>query len=108
MRFLALFFSLYFAVLACLPCADEAVARPLEPMQTTVAASTHAGCHSEALGDWCSPLCQCRCCAGATLPGATLRLPTRAVATHPGVVRAVFVVAAPTRGTTAVWQPPRA
>lgn len=108
MRFLALFFAYYFTLLACLPCADEVVGRPTEPTRTTVAASSHAGCRTEALGDWCSPLCQCQCCAGATLPVAALRLPTQAVAAQPSAVRAFFVVAPPTRGTTAVWQPPRA
>ncbi|RZJ87070.1 MAG: hypothetical protein EOO60_12620, partial [Hymenobacter sp.] len=71
MRLFALLFSLYLTCLSCLPCADDVPVRG-EQTQMTISARSHSdGGHN--MGDWCSPLCQCHCCAGAvfTLLGTT-------------------------------------
>ncbi|RSK45449.1 DUF6660 family protein [Hymenobacter rigui] len=109
MRLLALFFAFYFAILSCMSCTDEAPACK-DQTQTTVVAASHSDCRTGALGDWCSPLCQCHCCGGAVMP-----LPSApAVALAPLTQWAAaqrhgyLVVAAPTRGSGAVWQPPQA
>ncbi|MBF9219472.1 DUF6660 family protein [Hymenobacter ruricola] len=109
MRLLALLLSLYLTCLACLPCADD-VATCAAPAQTSVSPASHSEGGQHDLGDWCSPLCQCHCCAGAVLaPGRVVPLallaPLQWVA---GPSHAALLVAAPTRSTAAVWQPPRA
>ncbi|AYA39030.1 hypothetical protein D3Y59_17770 (plasmid) [Hymenobacter oligotrophus] len=109
MRLLALFFAFYFALLSGMSCSDEASVCK-DPTQTTVAAASHSDCGADALGDWCSPFCQCHCCGGAVMP----LVPTPALATAPlpewatTQRHAHLVVAAPTRGSGAVWQPPQA
>lgn len=109
MRLLALFFACYFAFLSCMSCTDEAPVCKYQT-QTTVAAAAHSDCSSSILGDWCSPLCQCHCCGAAVIPppsvpaAALAPLPEWAVAQR----HAHLVVAAPTRGSGAVWQPPQA
>jgi hypothetical protein len=109
MRSLALFFAFYFAFLSCMTCTDEAPVCK-DQAQTTIAASSHSDCGNDALGDWCSPLCQCHCCAGAVVPvlsGSTLAAALqREWATAQR--HAHLVVATPTRGSEAVWQPPQA
>lgn len=108
MRLLALFFACYFACLSCLSCTDEVPVCKDQP-QTTVAAS-HSDCGAGALGDWCSPLCQCHCCGGAVVPVALANQvvypqpPAWATSPH----HAPLVVAAPTRMAATVWQPPQA
>ncbi|MGI4759826.1 MAG: DUF6660 family protein [Janthinobacterium lividum] len=108
MRLFALLFSLYLTCLSCLPCADE-VQVCVEQTQQSISAASHSDC-SHGMGDWCSPLCQCHCCAGAVvnlLGTATLAFPKApdwATATR----HASLVVAAPTRLAVAVWQPPQA
>lgn len=108
MRLLALFFAFYFACLSCLSCTDE-VPVCKDQQQTTVAAS-HSDCGAGALGDWCSPLCQCHCCGGAVMPipqgNQVAYSPTAEWATSPRHGR--LVVAAPTRALGSVWQPPQA
>ena len=108
MRLLALFFACYFAFLSCLTCTDEVPVGQDQP-QTIVAAS-HSDCGAGALGDWCSPLCQCHCCGGAIVPAmlaAQLTYPQ--LVEWPGSPRhARLVVATPTRALGAVWQPPQA
>ena len=108
MRLFALLFSLYLTCLSCLPCADE-VQGGVEQAQTTISAASHSDC-GHSMGDWCSPLCQCHCCAGAvvTLLGTaqlTFPRPPRWAA---GPRHAPLVVAAPTRLAGTVWQPPQA
>ncbi|RYY20958.1 MAG: hypothetical protein EOO36_02045 [Cytophagaceae bacterium] len=107
MRVLILLFALYFAGLGCLPCPD---AEPCaEPAQTAVfRAPDPSGSHS--LGDWCSPLCQCPCCAGVALPQPLLRVafgerPMVAYATRRYAGRPRLAV--PTRAPAAPWQPPQ-
>ncbi|GAB3840934.1 DUF6660 family protein [Hymenobacter jeollabukensis] len=109
MRLLALFFAVYFAFLACMSCADEAVACN-DQTQTVVAAASHADCAAGELGDWCSPLCQCHCCGGAVVPATVLRPPVAEQLPDWGSAtrHAQFVVAALTQAPKAVWQPPRA
>jgi hypothetical protein len=109
MRLSALLFALYFACLSCLTCADEAPVCQ-DQTQTSVAASSHSDCGADALGDWCSPLCQCHCCGGAVVPLAPLPALAQAPPQVWGSARkhAQFVVAAPTRAPGAIWQPPRA
>lgn len=109
MRLLSLFFAFYFAFFACMSCTDEATMCK-DQSQTTAAATSHSDCGSNMLGDWCSPLCQCHCCGGAVVP-----LPAApALAIVPVAVwgtshrHARLVVAAPTRSSGFVWQPPQA
>ena len=109
MRLFALLFSLYLACLSCLPCADEAVG-DRESDLVSINASPHTDHGRMALGDWCSPLCQCHCCAGAVVSFAgAARLTFPLVVQRPvGPGHAVLVVAAPSRSAGTVWQPPRA
>lgn len=108
MRLFALLFALYLTCLSCLPCADE-VEGCVEQAQTSISATSHSDCGRN-LGDWCSPLCQCQCCAGAvvtllgTTPLAFPPLVQRAAAPR----HASMLVAAPTQIAGAVWQPPQA
>ena len=110
MRLFALLLSLYLTCLSCMPCADD-VQVCVERGQTCISTTSHSDC-GRTLSDWCSPLCQCQChcCAGAviTLLGTlSLTFPQfRQWAS--GFRHAVLVVAAPTRSTGAVWQPPQA
>jgi len=109
MRLFALLFSLYLACLSCLPCADD-VQVCVEQAQASISAASHSDCGRNALGDWCSPLCQCHCCAGAVVTlfeAAKLAFP-RPVQWAAGPRHAPLVVAAPTRVAAAVWQPPQA
>ena len=108
MRLFALLFSLYLTCLSCLPCADDVSVRG-EQTQTTISASSHSDC-GHGMGDWCSPLCQCHCCAGAvvTLLGTTSLAFPRPPRWAAGSRHAPLVVAAPTRIAGDVWQPPQA
>jgi hypothetical protein len=109
MRLLALLFAFYFAVLGCLPCTDVEPGAE-QAMTTAVIQATQHGCGSSQGGvDWCSPLCQCHCCAGFALPTA----PVVAFAVQPAVQYSVRrfaaqpVPAVPTRAPVAPWQPPQ-
>ena len=109
MRLFALLLSLYLTCLSCMPCADE-VEVCIAQAQTTISATPHSDCGKNGMGDWCSPLCQCHCCAGAVL--APIR-PVQLYITAPelwvsGLRHAPLLVAAPTRSTADVWQPPKA
>jgi hypothetical protein len=108
MRVLALLFALYFSVLGCLPCADvEPSATPIEG--TIVRAAHHEGGTSQGSIDWCSPLCQCHCCAGFAMPVVpALAFVARPVASYSArrfSVRAVPAVQ--TRAPVTPWQPPQ-
>ncbi len=108
MRAFALWFACYLTLLSCLPCTDE-VARAPEPTATTLTAGPTADHHNERAPDWCSPLCQCQCCAGVVLPDALLADFTQlAVPEWADQHFAELVSAAPTRAGTGAWQPPRA
>ncbi|UYZ65306.1 DUF6660 family protein [Hymenobacter weizhouensis] len=109
MRLLALFFAFYFSCLSIMTCSDEASVGK-NPQQTTMAATSHSSDGTNALGDWCSPLCQCHCCPGVVMPGpATMPLVQAPLPDWNKAQRhAFFVVAAPTRASGAVWQPPQA
>lgn len=109
MRLFALLFSVYLSCLACMPCADE-VQVCVAQAQTSISATPHSDCGQNGLGDWCSPLCQCHCCAGAVL---TLIKPVQLALAVPEqwaaeLRHASLVVAAPTRLAGSVWQPPQA
>ena len=109
MRLFALLFALYLACLSCLPCADEALG-DVKQAPTSISASPHSDHGRAALGDWCSPLCQCHCCAGAVVSfigAAPLAFP-RSMQWAVGSRHAVLIVAAPNRVAGTVWQPPRA
>lgn len=108
MRLLALFFAFYFAFLSCLTCTDE-VPVCKDQRQTTVAAA-HSDCGTAALGDWCSPLCQCHCGGGVVLPvtGFAAGDYPRPVEWANSPRHGRLVVGAPTRALGAVWQPPQA
>ncbi|MBT2557975.1 hypothetical protein J7E24_09280 [Hymenobacter sp. ISL-91] len=106
MRLLTLLFSFYITCLSCLPCMDEAVGCVEQVGQTTVAA--HSDLDGASRADWCSPLCQCHCCAGVVAPAAPAPLWTAAPAPawNVGPHRARLVKQAPTRMPGGVWQPP--
>jgi hypothetical protein len=109
MRLFALLFSLYLTCLSCLPCADDAQVC-VESTKDTVSAASHSDCGGVDLGDWCSPLCQCHCCAGAVL--APIKAVQLALLTPPqwasNTRHTPLLVAAPTWAASAVWQPPQA
>lgn len=108
MRAFALLFAFYLTLLSCLPCTDEGT-REGELAATALTTSPAADDSHEHAPDWCSPLCQCHCCAAVTLP-------TSLAATFPEAVVSVWatrsfaelVSPAPTRRGTGAWQPPRA
>ena len=109
MRLFALLLSLYLTCLSCMPCTDE-VEVCVAQAQTTISATPHSDCGKDGFGDWCSPLCQCHCCAGAVLapfkPVQLAMAPPEQWATSRR--HAALLVAAPSRSTADVWQPPRA
>ncbi|RYY11516.1 MAG: hypothetical protein EOO36_18890 [Cytophagaceae bacterium] len=95
-------------MLGCLPCADvEPGTTPTTG--TIVRAAHHEGGTSQSGLDWCSPLCQCHCCAGFAMPPAPgLAFVARPVA--PYSARCFSVPAVPavqTRAPAAPWQPPQ-
>ena len=108
MRVFALWFACYLTLLSCLPCTDQPV-RAGAPGATTLATSAAGDDQHEHAADWCSPLCQCHCCAAGALPTdigavfAAVLVPKWADRTF-----AELVSAAPTRAGTGAWQPPRA
>jgi hypothetical protein len=109
MRLLTLFFAFYFACLSCQTCTDE-VTVCKDQTQNTVAAVSHSDCGKDALGDWCSPLCQCHCCGGVVLfpvNPAPVEYP-RPEAWASQATHGLLVVAAPIQVAGAVWQPPQA
>ena len=106
MRFFAVFFALYLLVLACLPCADGTVSPP-EPARARITAQTGAAGHHQQ--DWCTPLCQCHCCAGTSLPAATaVSLPASRSLGEDALAFAWLKPQAPQQRAFAVWQPPQA
>jgi hypothetical protein len=109
MRVLALLFALYFSVLGCLPCSD--VEPSATPMQGTIvrAAQHHEGGTSQGGIDWCSPLCQCHCCAGFAMPPApVLAFVARPLAPYSAQrFRVRAVPALTTRAPVTPWQPPQ-
>lgn len=64
MRFFAGLLSLYFILLAFVPCMDEVAHDHEAPVETTVVTLAMDGCsnHTHDEGDFCSPLCFCHCC----------------------------------------------
>ncbi|SDY92502.1 DUF6660 family protein [Hymenobacter psychrophilus] len=109
MRLLSLFFACYFAFLSCITCTDE-VAVCQDQAQSTVAAATHSDYSTDALGDWCSPLCQCHCCGGivVTLPGTAVAVYPQSVEWGTSPQHGRLLVGSPTRALGSVWQPPQA
>jgi len=108
MRVLALLLALYFSVLGCLPCADvEPSAAPTEG--TVIRTTQHEGGTSQGGIDWCSPLCQCHCCAGFAMPPApVLAFVARPPASYSAQRFSVQAVpAVQTRAPAAPWQPPQ-
>jgi hypothetical protein len=106
MRFFTTFFALYLLLLACLPCADtnQEMARPARFVltQTRDDSATH---HA----DWCSPLCQCSCCAGAYLPVALTASPASPTRSYLTAVRwTALLTPACHDAFGSVWQPPQA
>lgn len=106
MRVIALFFTLYFTVLGCLSCAVEEVRAEPGRATTIQPAPRHRPAPA---ADWCSPLCQCHCCAGFAVPR-----PLAVVFTgRPGALLAAqrFTTrptpAVPGRALATPWQPPQ-
>ncbi|MBD2717211.1 hypothetical protein KBK19_19375 [Microvirga sp. STR05] len=107
MRFFSVFFALYLAILACLPCADAAPV-PVDGARSFVSAGEHKPAAHEQL-DWCSPLCQCHCCSGTSLPSATgTALPLPAVPVAAAQCFARLLPPAPQQRAGSIWQPPQA
>ena len=109
MRVLALFFAFYFAVLGCLPCVDEQPCAEQTHAAFVQTAHQDYG-RQQDLGDWCSPLCQCHCCAGFALPTVVAVLfAGQPVRVYPTVrFAAEAVLALPARAPATLWQPPQA
>ncbi|TGE22559.1 DUF6660 family protein [Hymenobacter metallicola] len=107
MRFFSVFFAFYLAVLACLPCADTELVRA-SATETYVTATEHDS-SSHSLLDWCSPLCQCHCCSGPSLPPATVLAWTAKTPTFvpPGRFARLAPPAA-RQMAGSIWQPPQA
>ncbi|RYU84783.1 hypothetical protein FY528_15845 [Hymenobacter lutimineralis] len=107
MRFFSVFFAFYLALLACLPCADTAPVR-VSGTETYVAATEHESeAHSRL--DWCSPLCQCQCCSGTSLPTATVvALTAKPPFFIPPGRFARLAPPAPRERAGSIWQPPQA
>jgi hypothetical protein len=107
MRFFIALFAFYLAVLACLPCADKTAVFQ-DGARTYVNASRKPDtAHSRT--DWCTPLCQCHCCAGTTLPTrAVLVLTAPAEAFALAARFARFAPPAARQRAGSIWQPPQA
>ncbi|WP_311136893.1 DUF6660 family protein [Hymenobacter sublimis] len=107
MRFFSVFFAVYIAVLACLPCADEAPAWAFGS-RTQVEATEH-GPGSDTHLEWCSPLCQCHSCPGTTLP-VTIAVAVGEPAQEYAGPRFFPRLASPAARQRAgsIWQPPQA
>ncbi|MBO3272061.1 DUF6660 family protein [Hymenobacter defluvii] len=107
MRFFSVFFALYLAVLACLPCADTEPVRARSTETYVTAAQHNSLAHSRL--DWCSPLCQCQCCSGTSLPVATVvALPPEADSFALPDQFARLVPPAAHERPGSIWQPPQA
>ena len=106
MRVLALFFAFYFLVLGSWSCTEVELGSA-QPQQTVVkaAGTTDAG----SWGDWCSPLCQCHCCPGFSLPAApAVSFSTRPAQSIPALCFATPpMLPVPARAPVTPWQPPQ-
>ena len=107
MRFFSLLFALYFAVLGCLPCTDEA-----PPTGSEAASAISADHRHQEPGemDWCSPLCQCRCCPGAVMLAARMAASAHVPAPLIWGADAYALAgpnALPVRPLATLWQPPQ-
>jgi hypothetical protein len=110
MRLFALLFAFYFACLSTLTCTDE-ISVCKDQARSTVTAAPHSDCGGNMIGgDWCSPLCQCRCCGGAVVLTATPPLLAYQLMPVWGTTQrhAPLVVASPIQLAGDVWQPPQA
>ncbi|UOG74790.1 hypothetical protein MTX78_22065 [Hymenobacter tibetensis] len=107
MRLLALLFSLYFLVLSCQACADDAGCAASVETYATAGPASHSP-KGVADDDWCSPLCQCHCCPGFALPAPQLApvMVTPLVAASPAYA-ATPVPAMPAGLRAVLWQPPQ-
>lgn len=107
MRFFTVLFAFYLAILACLPCADKA-ATPQGGVRTYVSTS-HESDAAHTRSDWCTPLCQCHCCAGASLPTRTDVVLAAPAGTHVPAARfARLAPPAARQRAASIWQPPQA
>ena len=107
MRFFSVLFACYLAILACLPCADKA-AVPMDNARTYVSAS-HESDAAHSRTDWCTPLCQCHCCAGTSLPTRTDVVLTGPMTASPLAARfARLAPPAARQRAGSIWQPPQA
>lgn len=107
MRFFTVFFAFYLAILACLPCADKTV-MPQDGARTYVSASPESdAAHSRT--DWCTPLCQCQCCAGTSMPTALhIALTAQSKALYGSGQYARLQPPAARHMPGSIWQPPQA
>jgi hypothetical protein len=107
MRFFSVFFAFYLALLACLPCSDKAAVAQ-DGVRTFVSAS-HESDAAHTRTDWCTPLCQCHCCSGTSLPSRTdiVLAPPLAAYTIGSQFGRLATPAARQRAGS-IWQPPQA
>ncbi|GAB2469555.1 hypothetical protein GCM10011375_40130 [Hymenobacter qilianensis] len=109
MRFLSIFFACYLAVLACLPCVDREPVRAdnLQTLVTAASQQQEAGTHAGL--DWCTPMCQCQCCASTSLPlalGIPLIVQPRTYYAPSRFAR--LAPPGPRHLPGTIWQPPQA
>lgn len=81
---------------------------PVQKQEQTAPAKTDAGHHQEAPhSDFCSPFCQCSCCAVACVlpPAVAIPAPEKPAAT--GKTVSAHLQQKPIGISIPVWQPPR-
>ncbi|GAB3323076.1 DUF6660 family protein [Hymenobacter humi] len=106
MRLFTVLFAFYLAILACLPCADKA---PVDRDSARTYVTSHESDAAHTRADWCTPLCQCHCCAGTSMPTAlriALAAPSRAFYDSGRYARLQPPAARHMPGS--IWQPPQA
>lgn len=103
MKRLAVIWSMYLVLLACLPCAD--VAPSERTAEVTCLASRASSSDQTPAADLCSPLCICNCCAGFALQTSLpkISLSVFSTTTPAPVHRQVALV----NPSFAIWQPPK-
>jgi len=107
MRFFPVFFAVYVALLACLPCANEAPAWAFGSRTRVEATHYEAGRRTPL--EWCSPLCQCHGCPGTTLPVGMVVAVMQSAPEYvgPRFFPRLLPPAARQRAGS-IWQPPQA
>jgi hypothetical protein len=71
MKWFSYIFSIYFLVLACIPCSDAEHSHAVSENHTII--SEHSEGQHEHCADFCTPFCTCACC------GSVFSLPKTAI-----------------------------